>query len=317
MERLIRLLRIINLVQTSPGIKARELAMKCETSERTIYRDIDVISGANIPIMNQGHSKGYEFIGNFKLYPLDWDENEFTAFTMIPALLGKQYQTPAFLSAYEKVMAAYNAEKIARKSFLSEITNVIQTGRSMSPSTDNNQLPQIIDAILTSRTIEAIYHTQSRDTTTQRKIDPYYLIPRDHRLYVMGYCHNTNDIRTFRLSRFQKVDILEQKFSKDDLNMQRYLEHTWSIIRGDDRIHFKVLFNINIARYIKEEEYVATPKLTEQKDGSLLFEVTLNDDREFLKWVMQYGPDAEILEPIKYREKLKELLKEWLGRYEI
>jgi len=75
--------------------------------------------------------------------------------------------------------------------------------------------------------------------------------------------------------------------------------------------HFKVLFNKNVARYIKEEEYVATPKLTEQKDGSLLFEVTLNDDREFLKWVMQYGPDAEILEPIKYRGKMKE----WLERY--
>jgi predicted DNA-binding transcriptional regulator YafY len=315
LERLIRLLRIIYLIQSAPGIKARELAEICETSERTIYRDIEVISAANLPIRNQGHNTGYDFIGNFKLYPLDWDKNEFTAFTMIPALLGKEYQTPAFLSAYEKVMATHHAEKAARKTFLSELTKVIQGGRPSATTLETNQLPTIIEAILSLRTIEAVYHTQSRDETTQRKIDPYYLIPRDNRLYVMGYCHSTNDIRTFRLSRFHHVEILEQTFTKDDLNMQRYLEHTWSIIRGQERIHFKVLFSKNVARYIKEEEFIVTPKLTEQKDGSLRLEVILNDDREFLKWVMQYGPDAEIIEPKKYRIKMKELLRSWIELY--
>lgn len=50
--------------------------------------------------------------------------------------------------------------------------------------------------------------------------------------------------------------------------MQRYLELTWSIIRGDERIYFKVLLKKSIARYIMEKAYVATPKLTEQKNGS-------------------------------------------------
>ena len=63
------------MVQSSPGIKAKELAEWCEASERTIYRDIDIISAANLPITNEGHGKGYEFIGNFKLYPMDWDSN--------------------------------------------------------------------------------------------------------------------------------------------------------------------------------------------------------------------------------------------------
>ncbi len=59
-----------------------------------------------------------------------------------------------------------------------------------------------------------------------------------------------------------------------------------------------------------------TPKLTEKKDGSLLFEVTLNHDREFLQWIMQYGMDAEIMEPIEYREKMKQMLADWLKKYQ-
>ncbi|MCD8503146.1 MAG: WYL domain-containing protein [Bacillaceae bacterium] len=198
---------------------------------------------------------------------------------------------------------------------MSDITSVIQGGKSTT-KIENNPLPEIIEAILASRTIKAIYHTQSRDARTERKIDPYYLIPREHRLYVIGYCHKTKEIRTFRLSRFHQVEILEETYTKDDLNMQRYFDYTWSIIGGDERIHFKVRFSSEVARYIIEEDYVVKPKLTIQKDGSLLFEVILNDGREFLKWVMQHGPDAEILEPIKYRVKMQKMLQRWSGIYQ-
>lgn len=54
-EQLIRYMRIINLVQIKPGILARELAERCETTERTIYRDMDALSAMNIPITNLGH----------------------------------------------------------------------------------------------------------------------------------------------------------------------------------------------------------------------------------------------------------------------
>lgn len=76
-------------------------------------------------------------------------------------------------------------------------------------------------------------------------------------------------------------------------------------------------FSKNIARYIKEEEFNVKPTLTDLSDGSLLFEVTLNDDLEFIQWIMKYGPDAEILEPKEYRKRLKEKLRQWVEIYEV
>ena len=52
-----------------------------------------------------------------------------------------------------------------------------------------------------------------------------------------------------------------------------------------------------------------------QPDGSLLFEVTLNNDREFLMWVNSYGPEVEILEPLQYRNEMREKLERWRGIY--
>lgn len=51
--------------------------------------------------------------------------------------------------------------------------------------------------------------------------------------------------------------------------------------------------------------------MTDLPDGSLLFEVTVNHEREFMNWVVQYGPSAEILEPETVREKFKEQLQRW------
>ncbi|MBU9723857.1 MULTISPECIES: helix-turn-helix transcriptional regulator [Bacillaceae] len=316
-ERLIRLIRIIILIQSNPGITAKQLAEKCETTSRTIYRDLEVLSAAHIPIMNEGYGKGYEYIGDFSMYPLDWTEDEALAFTMLPKIQEQiSHLIPSdFYTAYEKVMATHQKEKKDLQSMLQKMVSIIQMGTPAYQTENNNFLSEVIQAIMNERTIEVTYHTQSRNVTTKRALDPYYLIPRDHRFYLIAFCHEKQRFLTFRLSRFLELELTEQTFSKQEFNLKEYFQHTWSIIQGTEKIKFKVLFSKSIARYIKEEELFVKPVLTEKKDGSLLFEVTLNHDREFLQWVMQYGAEAEILEPVEYRQKMKQNLQTWLAKY--
>lgn len=107
-DRLIRLMRIITLIQARPGILTRELAERCGTSERTIYRDMVALSAMHIPIIHKGHGKGYMFIGNFALYPLDWTDEEMQAFSKLSTVMDQiaPLLPVEFQSAYEKVMAA-------------------------------------------------------------------------------------------------------------------------------------------------------------------------------------------------------------------
>lgn len=314
--RLIRLIRIITLIQSKPGIMAKELADRCETSERTIYRDISILNSAT-PIINLGHSKGYQFINNFSLYPLDWDEEEAIAFSMLPSILDQfNFTRPkSFNTAYEKVMASYYKEKKNKADIIQQVTDIIRMGTPAYNENQENFLFSIIQAILMKKTIKAVYHTQSRNKETARLLDPYYLVPREQRFYLIAYCHTHKDVRTFRISRFLKLEILDQTYDVGDFKIHNYLKNTWSIERGENKITFKVKFSDNVARYIKEEELFVMPKLTDLPDGSLLFEVSVNNDREFLQWVLQYGSEAEILEPTEHRDKMKELLKKWQEIY--
>lgn len=314
-DKLFRWFKIIYAIQARPGITAPELAQKCEIDVRTIYRDLrslDLLA----PITNDGYGKGYTFAGDFAMFPLNWTPKEALVFSMLPSIVDQTNLPPGFDSAYDKVMASHFREKRRDQDILQHVTDIIQMGSPAYREDSPNYLLAVIQAVLTEKTLTAIYHTQSRNELTERSIDPYYLVPRDQRFYLIGYCHQAQDIRTFRLSRFRKLEITERGFNRGDFNIKSYMRNTWSIERGNEQIHFKVKFSQDVARYVKEEEMFVRPRMTDLSDGSLLFEVTLNHDREFMNWVIQYGPDAEILEPKSYRDIMRERLEKWGRLYE-
>lgn len=316
-EKLLRLIRILYAIQARPGITAKELADKFETTERTIYRDLNVLE--TIAPIERGvyGRRGYRFTGNFAVYPLDFTEQEEIAFTLLPSVVDKSKMPPGFETAYDKVMAAHVKETRKRYDTLESMANIIQMGTPAYREGDGrNFLLPIMEATIEQRTIRAVYHTQSRDERTKRSIDPYYLVPRDQLLYLVGYCHLQKDVRTFRISRFHEVEITGEEFDKSKFDLAQYMRYTWSIRRGEQLIRFKIRFAPDVARYIREEEMFVRPKLKVLPDGSLLFEVTVNHEQEFVEWVMKYGPSAEILEPVEVRERFRKQLAEWMKLYE-
>lgn len=313
-DKVIRLFKMLLAIQANPGISAKELADKCETTDRTIYRDLRILD-LIAPVTNEGYGKGYRFLGNFAMYPLNFTEQEALVFSVLPSVLDTSKLPPGFESAYDKVMATHVKETRKRYDTLENVADMIQMGAPAYREKSANFLLPIMEAIIAKKTIRAVYHTQSRNELTEREIDPYYLVPRDQRFYLIGYCHVKQDIRTFRISRFRHVELISCHFDKGDFSIAQYMKHTWSIERGDSLITFKIRFHPDAARYVKEEELFVRPKMTDLPDGSLLFEVTVNHEREFMNWVVQYGPSAEILEPASVREKFKEQLRRWRQLY--
>ena len=314
-DKMIRLMKMVMAIQANPGISAQELADKCESSERNVYRDLRILDLV-APITNEGYGTGYRFIGNFAIYPLNFTEEEEMVFSVLPSMLNKSKLSPEFDSAYDKVMATHIKEKQKRRDTMENIASLIQMGTPAYKEDSPNYLLPIMEAIIAQKTLHVVYHTQSRNTVTEREIDPYCLVPREQRFYLIGYCHRKQDILMFRMSRFREVEMTKRSFDKGDFNIQQYMKHTWSVHRGASLITFKVKFQPDVARYIKEEEMFVRPKMTDLPDGSLLFEVTVNHEQGFLNWVAQYGPSAEILEPKSVREQFKEQLRRWVELYE-
>lgn len=263
-EKLIRLLRILQAIQANPGISAKELALKCGTTVRTIYRDLRILDRV-APIMNEGYGKGYRFIGEFAMYPLDFTEQEAIVFSMLPSVVDTSQLPAEFDSAFDKVMTAHTKMKSRNSDIVENIAGIIRMGTPAYREEGKypNLLIPVIEAILDQQTIRTQYHTLTKNEITVRDIDPYYLIPRDQRFYLIGYCHLLKKVRLFRISRFLDVIQTNTRFVMGDFNITQFMKNTWSIDRGDKLIHFKVRFTEKVAPYIKEEEMFVRPRMTD------------------------------------------------------
>ncbi|MWV46925.1 WYL domain-containing protein [Paenibacillus sp. HJL G12] len=318
-DRLIRLMRIITLVQAKPGILARELAERCSTSERTIYRDMEALSAMHIPITHLGYGKGYQFIGRFALYPFDWTEDELEAFTTVAQVMNqiKPLLPEGFEGAYEKVMAAYHKQKVDRMETELQEGEHHQPGKTVSTQSGEEQseyLMPILLATLSQQIIQAEYYIPERNELLYGKIDPYLLIPWQRRFYLVGRNHNTGEMYTYRLNRFERVVVLDDVFIK----VHTHTQQEWqNYFRGkeEESVAFKIRLSSAVIPKYKEKTFITPIAETAATDGSIIIDLTISDVREFLSWLSQYGSEAEILEPVQYREMMKHQLKKWLAVY--
>lgn len=228
-----RLLRMIYLIQAYPGIQARRLAEECEVSERTIYRDILKLAEIT-PLAAKEYGQGYRFEGQFALYPLDLTDEEIAALQTVAAWVEIAHRPlpPGWKTAYQKVVAAHAKEKKVNREFLHRIGDVVRLGSPVWAPETPNVFPELLQAVIHRRPVEALYHSQSRDETSWRRIDPYYLLPREHRFYVIGFCHTRNEFRTFRVSRFLELRVLDGQYEARPFDLNEYMKYTWSIERG-------------------------------------------------------------------------------------
>ncbi|MHA6532835.1 helix-turn-helix transcriptional regulator [Paenibacillus sp. BAC0078] len=318
-DRLIRLMRIITLVQAKPGILARELAERCGNSERTIYRDMDALSAMHIPITHLGHGKGYAFIGNFALYPLDWSDEESAAFSKLRDIMKdiRHMLPPSFEGAYEKVMAAEYKQKAEREEKMetaNKEAGQLWMERSGSQGEPTPFLTEILAAVMKQTSIQADYSENAYEEKGIQ-IDPYCLVPLENRYHLIGFCHRFEIIRTFHINGFSSVKPTNFWFSKEQFDLQSFMEQKWSLDQDSLQVEFKVRFSDRLMDRIMNEDMFVKPSKVDRQGRCLHFKVAVEQDIGFVRWILKFEEEAEILEPPYYRDMLRIQLEKWLSLY--
>ncbi|WP_379132322.1 helix-turn-helix transcriptional regulator [Paenibacillus sp. sgz500958] len=318
-DRLIRLMRMITLIQAKPGILARELAERCGTSERTIYRDMEALSAMHIPITHLGHGKGYTFIGNFALHPLDWSDEEAAAFSHIGSIMEdiKHLLPENFEDAYEKVMAAGYKTKADKEEKMETANKEAGFGWSDKSGYQQEQPPfltEILEAVLKQHSIRVDYNKNAYEEYGTL-IDPYYLVPLENQFHLIGYCHRFGLIRTFHLNGFSNLKPQSRGFTKEHFDLQAFLKKKWSLDLDSLQVEFKVKFSKSTLDNISNEEMAIQPVKIDRQGRFLHFEVRPEEDRQFIRWITCFADEAEIMEPVYYREFMRYRMEKWLSLY--
>ena len=292
-----RLFKILYYILQKGKVTASELADKFEVSVRTIYRDIDSISGAGIPIYAlQGKGGGIEI-----------DED----FVMSKSLLSEheKQQIMSALQGLGNTTLQYENELLIKLSALFKIKNTSWIEVDFNNWQNNKMYERTFNAIksaILSKNIVSFTYFSTNEEETNRIVKPVRLLFKSQDWYLYALCLLRNDFRYFKLSRIKNLDIHTEKFddSFEDAILKKEIPHK-------NTVHIKVKFDRKVAFRVYDELNGAII----EEDGNLYAEIEMPNDYTLYNYIFSFGDEAEVLEPKEIRMQIKETINKMAEKY--
>lgn len=293
-----RLFRIVYYLLQNGKATAPELAQKFEVSIRTIYRDIDSISSAGIPIYAmQGKGGGISILNDYTLDKSLFSEQE-------------QEQMLTALQGMVATTEENSNELLTKLSGLFQInsTNWIEVDFSdwahRTPQQDTFNI--IKEAIFQKRVISFCYFS-GKGNKEKRNVRPIRLVFKSKSWYLYSFCLLRNDYRFFKLTRIKELEMLSETFTQDftptKIEKQIQVENTVAVkLKFDRQAAFRVY-----------DEF--TDSITEDSQGNLYVQIDLPDNEVLYSYVMSFSDSVEIIEPQSIREQMKKRLQKMQEKY--
>ncbi|WP_334077864.1 YafY family protein [Paenibacillus sanfengchensis] len=315
MNRTDRLLAIVLELQGRKVVRAEDLAALFETSVRTIYRDIQALSEAGVPIAGTTGT-GYSLMEGYFLPPI-----RFTIEEAVTLLIGTEFIEQRFDDDYRDraKVARRKIEVTLSDSVRSETSRIRKSLRLLAPgkqaaaSNERENFDKIRRALLDGRKIRFHYSKKNADSTgsrhSERTVAPYGLVLVEGSWMLVARCDLRQDIRHFRLSRMAELVELDERFElPEHFDLREYTP-------VDDR-HLRVClrFNHDIADKVKESNYHYIEDMKEHQDG-LDVVLRVHQLDELLPWVLGWGAGVAVLEPESFRNRIREEAQRILKRY--
>jgi len=292
-----RLLSILLLLMKREKVTASELAAYFETSLRTIYRDMDTLCLAGIPICSeQGSGGGYSLMPGFTLdrQVLKVDE----LLTLMAGLKGLQgiSDDPAIRQAYEKVQAVAPAGK--------ETLEIDFFGWDQ-----DNRIQRRVGLLrkaITQLQLVGFEYTNLQNQCIERVVEPHKLFFRGSHWYLLGWCRVRQDFRFFRISRMEKLALQTKTFT-----FREYGDSDWEPdrkVREGENIHI----NVSKEGALKAREFFSDQHMEELPDGSLDINVPFPADEWLYSYLLGYGASLKVLHPPELKEELLHRAKHFI-----
>jgi predicted DNA-binding transcriptional regulator YafY len=307
--RIDRMLAITVILLNQDRISARELAERFEVSIRTIYRDVDAISMAGIPITSYaGKQGGFKIIDSFKL-----DRQLLTMKDMLAILsalkgINATLEDKELDSAIDKITCLVPDDKTSLlEDHMQHISIEIHPwGYQKS---QQKYLKVIHNAIAENQIIEFQYEN-AKGEVRHRKVEPMTLLFKGYAWYLFSFCLYRNDYRLFRLSRIKDVNVLEEKFARRDKTHKEYFRESYQSAK---LVNIILKFSPKIKQ--KVIEYFGEESVNIQEDGNIIVKFTYPEDDYIYSIILGFEEHIEILEPTYIRERLKEKVEKILSLY--
>jgi len=294
-----RLFEIVYLLLEKKQMTAKELAEHFEVSARTVYRDVETLSAAGIPIyMAKGKGGGISLLPDFVLNKAVITEEEradiLSSLKAVQAVSVTESGTA--LNKLGSLFGAQEADWIE-----------VDFGLWGDGEKESVLFELIKSAILEKKVVRFAYAATGREMK-ERVVEPLKLVFKASNWYLYAYCRLREDYRFFKLKRMRDVELISEKFERQ--SPKKILQNKNSYQSGE-------LVKV-VLKFKKEAAFRAMDDFSEyemQDDGSVLVSCEYMVGEWLTDIVIGYGEHCEVISPQWLRDEVEEKLCRMVERY--
>ncbi|WP_166332418.1 helix-turn-helix transcriptional regulator [Sphingobacterium chungjuense] len=305
-KRFDRILSIYIHLQTKRLVTSSELANRFNVSVRTIYRDVQSLLQAGIPIYGEAGT-GYSMMPEFRLPAIPFTREEALSFVAAEKLVSQYTDKQLahnFTTAISKMKALL---RYSEKQHLEEAhTQLLVQGME---NVFNQEVPDglsvLIESIVSKRCVHIRYQKPANGSPDERIIEPVGVFIEGRFWYVMAYCQLRQDYRQFRLDRIHYIRLTTDSFAKAHQELAFYLA------KKNQAPKIAVIIRVDhaIARYLNWDRvnYGFTHETVLEDAVEMHFQ-TDNLEEYFARWFLMFADQARVVEPASLRDRIGELI---------
>ncbi|MET9969914.1 YafY family protein [Streptomyces sp. NPDC006356] len=303
-----RLVSILLLLQTRGRMTAAQLAEELEVSVRTVYRDVEALGAAGVPLYGDaGHAGGYRLLDGYRtrLTGLNADEAEALFLAGAPGPAAQLGLGSVLAAAQLKVRAALPPELRGHADRISGRFHLDAPGW-YAEGDETPYLPAVADAVWNSRVLHVLYRRWREPTDVERRLEPYGLVLKAGRWYVVA----GPGPRTYRVDQILQLAPADEEFTHPgDFDLAAY----WSAYQRD--FHDRLYRHEAVVRLAPGVTIDRAANHRTHKDGWTTVTVPIESVGHAHAEFLRLGTGIEVLEPPELRERIARTVAELAERY--
>lgn len=314
------MLRLLQTLQSGAGLNADGLAEACAVSRRTVFRDIESLRAAGVPVHFDDGQQRYRIDSSHFLRPTNLTLDE-ALWLLVAVDRAAESGPPELMTAARQAAAKIEANLPASmRDELREVTEgVAIKPPAANPLSDSaGAYTTLLRARSELREVAIVYRSLTEFDDIDTVLRPYQLLFYRRSWYVIGWSSLHGEIRTFNVGRVADASISGEAFTLPaSFSLREHLGNAWGIIPAagpDQSVHLR--FDSLVAENVAEVAWHRTQKCEFREDGSMDFYARVSGLNEIEWWILGYGNQVEVIAPPKLRRLVANRLQLAAAQYD-
>ena len=301
-DRLARIMRVLQLLQSRGRWNVKSIAQELECSERTIHRDLAVLELAGVPWSYDKDQQCYRLRPDYTFPVLSLSDEEVVGLATSKSASvapGLDINSGA-IPVSEKFLAA-RPDATGLFDEAADLTQVLDL-KLVDHSKHREVIRTIQWALVEGRQITGKYVSPHESGPVTLTLHPYRLCLVKSAWYLVARPVEAEQPVTLRPTRFKSVRMIDEAAElPEKFDLSSYFGNAWAVYRGDAEYAIELRFSRKVADTVIETRWHHTQEAIHNSDGSVTLRFKIDGLNEIVRWLLGWAGDVQVIAPAELR----------------